>query len=70
VCVCVCRQRLTLFVDYKHTGGVSKEWWPVAIARYHWPVDPASVETMDDHVYTLGRYHVSLRKLAKPTEEE
>lgn len=52
------------------TGGVSKEWWPVAIARYQWPVDPASVETMDDHVYTLGRYHVFLRKLAAPTETE
>jgi hypothetical protein len=49
---------------------VSKEWWPVAIARYQWPVDPASVETMDDHVYTLGRYHVFLRKLAAPTETE
>jgi hypothetical protein len=52
------------------TGGVSKEWWPVAIDRYQWPVDPASLETMDDHVYTLGRYHVFIRKLAVPEQQD
>jgi hypothetical protein len=43
-------------------GGVSKEFWPRAIDKYGWDVDPASLVFGKDKHYDPGRYHVALKK--------
>ena len=42
-------------------GGVEKDFWPRAVEKYGWDVDPNSFSFADD-VYTKGRYQVAMRK--------
>ena len=41
--------------------GLSREWWPRAIKKYGWDVDPTSLEFEDDTLF-YGRYHLMMRK--------
>jgi len=52
-------------LKHQRAGGVAKSWWPIAIERYNWPVDPDSIMMEDDLVFpvSIGRYHVFMRKL-------
>ena len=48
-------------------GGVSKEWWAGAIARYGWDADPKSLLIRDEgrvKGWIENRYHVMMRKKA------
>ena len=46
-------------------GGVAREWWKPAIARYGWDVDPLSIEMEKDTIFR-NRYHVFMRKNPTP----
>jgi hypothetical protein len=41
---------------------VPKSFWKEGIEKYNWPIDPDSIEMVDDSVYTMQRYHVFMRK--------
>lgn len=41
--------------------GLSREWWPKAIKKYGWDIDPTSLEFEDDTLF-YGRYHLMMRK--------
>ena len=55
-------------------GGVSKEWWASAIAKYGWEADPSSLVIRDEvniKGWDENRYHVMMRKKgAKSTQDE
>lgn len=42
-------------------GGVDREWWYVAIDKYHWDVQPKRVDIVTDAIHKK-RYHVRLEK--------
>jgi hypothetical protein len=46
---------------YDDWGGVAKEFWPRAIEKYGWDIDPQSLEIHDDTIFDM-RYHVFMRK--------
>mmetsp|Transcript_16542 Transcript_16542/g.31445 ORF Transcript_16542/g.31445 Transcript_16542/m.31445 type:complete len:363 (-) Transcript_16542:146-1234(-) len=52
-------------VEWSSWGGVTKSWWPIAIERYNWPIDPDSIMMENDFVFrsSSDRYHVFMRKL-------
>ena len=43
-------------------GGVDKDFWPRAVNKYGWDVDPTSFSFADDTIFYL-RHHVAMRKL-------
>lgn len=42
-------------------GGVARDFWEAAIARYGWDIDPSSLEMETDKVFG-ERYHVFMMK--------
>ena len=53
---------------YYDWGGVEQEFWPAAIGRYKWDVDPKSFVFERDTIFRK-RYHVSMKKKSRPTSE-
>jgi len=52
-------------------GGVSKDWWKVAIHKYGWEVDETTIYMDDMFPGTENdRYHVSMQKRGKTTENK
>lgn len=50
-------------------GGVAKAWWPLAVGKYNWDVDPASIVFGNETLYTAySRYHVAMKK--NPRQQE
>ena len=43
-------------------GGVEKDFWPRAVEKYGWKVDPDSF-VLEDYAACVGRYHVAMRKI-------
>jgi len=46
-------------VDFEDYGGVSKEWWKLAVSKYEWDIDVDSILIKDN---SDGRYDVSMRR--------
>merc|ERR1740124_343980 len=47
--------------DMDDWGGVSREWWALAVSKYKWEIDVDSIQTKG-LTPTGNRYHVSMRK--------
>lgn len=49
--------------DFEDYGGVTKEWWRLAISNYGWDIDVDSLLMKNNK--NDGRYHVFMRRNVK-----